>query len=115
MARGVLADRDALRVHNEALRGLADETTRAAVAAADYAKKRDLVAPIVRVVRVKSDPIVKILDSCALPADAGRLLDCSALAADSKAGADDPAYAACAALADRVRQADVGRSVPADD
>lgn len=115
MARGVLADRDALRTHNEALKGLADETTRAAVAAADYAKKRDLVAPVVRVVRVKSEPVIKILDSCPLPADADRLLDCAALAADNKTGSDNPAYAACAALADRVRQTDVGRSVSTDN
>lgn len=115
MARGTIADRDALSVHNSALKDLANETTKASQAAFEYAKRRDMVAPVVRVVRVKSEPIVKILDSCPLPADAGRLLDCAALAADGAASAGHPAYAACAALAERVRQTDSGRSVSTDN
>lgn len=111
--RTVQADRDALRVQNEALKGLADATKRASDAADEYARRRDAVEPQIRIVRVQAAPIVRELDRCPMPADAGRVLRNAADAADSRPPAGSAADAAGSAPGQR--EPDSGRPVRTDN
>lgn len=112
-AKAILADRDALQVQNEALKGLADATKSASDAADEYARRRDAVEPQIRIVRVQAAPIVRELDRCPMPADAGRVLRNAADAADSTPPAGSAADAAGSAPGQR--EPDSGRPVRTDN
>lgn len=84
-ARAVLAERDALRAANEAAEGFRKATEAAGKATDDYIRKRDALQPEIRIIRTEGRTIVRELDRCPLPADAGGLLDRAASAADGAA------------------------------
>lgn len=110
-ARAVIAERDALSELNRAQQRALDATRAANAASVRYIDARDSLAPVIRMVRVLSDPVIRVLDSCALPVDAGELLDRAADAADCR-GSDCAAVPARTAP-ERAGKADGGRSVPA--
>jgi len=107
-ARAVVAERDALR-DLEVARRAAEHSQRAANSAAlRYLDQRDRLAPVVRTIWREADPVVRVLGSCDMPADAGRLLDAAADAADCRASD-------CAAVPGRAAPGDGGSDIAARD
>ena len=100
-ARAVVAERDALRGVAAVAEGFRQASERAATAADDYAKRRDALQPEIRIIRTEGRTIVRELDRCPLPVDAGRLLDRAADAADGTARLRGAADAASAPAVER--------------
>ena len=93
-ARAVLAERDALRLVKVAADDFRKATSYATEAADSYNRRRDALQPEIRIIRTEGRTIVRELDTCPLPADAGRLLNRAADAADNRARTGNPADAA---------------------
>jgi hypothetical protein len=99
--RTIVYERDEAKAAAESLLKLAEKTEIAATVADDYARKRDAMQPKIQVVRVASEPIIKTLETCSLPADARGVLADAADAADGAAPARDLAHGASAEVAGR--------------
>jgi type II secretory pathway pseudopilin PulG len=84
-ARAVVAERDALRELEQQTKVARAAQHAANRASVQYIDARDALQPVIHLVRVSSTPVVRILDSCSLPADARGLLDHAADAADCRA------------------------------